>query len=72
MAQGHSCRRAQLGFAVQGPCGGAALGMVGKLPSRSGCRWEGGGQLEVLTRRLAGLGVPPALPSINGATQLRN
>lgn len=70
--EGHGCCKAQLRFAVQGPCGGAAPRVVGKLPSCSGCHQEGGGQLEVLTWRLAGLGVLPAPPSINGATQLRN
>lgn len=54
------------------PVAGQPRGVMGKLPSCLGCHWEGGGQLEVLTRRLAGLSVPPALPSINGATQLRN
>lgn len=44
----------------------------GTLLSLSGCRGEGGGQWEALTQQLAGLRVPPALPSINGATQLRN
>lgn len=44
----------------------------GTLLSRLGCCGEGDGQREVLTQQLAGLRVPPALPSINGATQLRN
>lgn len=54
------------------PVTGQPQGWRGNLPSHSGCCWKGGGQLEVLNRRMAGLSIPPVLPSINGATQLRN
>lgn len=54
------------------PCGRTVEGVEGNLLSHLGCHEKGDGQLEVLTRWLAGLSVPPVLPSINGATQLRN
>lgn len=53
-------------------CGRTVEGAEGNLLSHLGCHKKGNGQLEVLTRWLAGLSVPPVLPSINGATQVRN
>lgn len=70
--KGHNCCRVQLGFTVQGPCGRTVEGEEGNLLSLLGCHKKGDGQLEVLTLWLAGLSVPPMLPSINGATQVRN
>lgn len=70
--EGHNCCRAQLGLTVQDPCGRTGKGAEGNLLSHLGCHKKYNGQLEVLTRWLAGLSVPLVLPSINGATQLRN
>lgn len=71
--KGDNCCRAQLGFTQLGlSCGRTVEGAEGNLLSHLGCHKKGNGQLEVLTRWLAGLSVPPVLPSINGATQVRN